>query len=89
VTNSSKIYKKLKVMRTHGMTKTAYERSIDGYSHYDVKNLGWKYNMSNIEASILLPQFKKIQTKLTFSVAGKNESHDVIPQNKKLKRSVD
>lgn len=64
VTNSSKIYKKLKEMRTHGMTKTAYERSIDGYSHYDVKNLGWKYNMSNIEASILLPQFKKIQTKL-------------------------
>jgi dTDP-4-amino-4,6-dideoxygalactose transaminase len=63
-TNSLRIFKKLKEMRTHGMTKTAYDRAIEGYSHYDVKNLGWKYNMSNIEASILLPQFKKIQKKL-------------------------
>jgi UDP-4-amino-4-deoxy-L-arabinose-oxoglutarate aminotransferase len=64
VTNDSELYEKLKLLRVHGMTKTAYDRHREGYKHWDMTLLGWKYNMSNIEAAILLPQFARLDRKL-------------------------
>lgn len=62
--NDSALYERLKLLRLHGMTKTANDRFRDGYSHWDMVLLGWKYNMSNIEAAILLPQFERLQSNL-------------------------
>lgn len=59
-TNSDELAEKLKLLRTHGMTKTAADRSVEGYSHWDMKVLGWKYNMDNIQAAILIPQLERI-----------------------------
>ncbi|MGH7004342.1 MAG: DegT/DnrJ/EryC1/StrS family aminotransferase, partial [Alphaproteobacteria bacterium] len=55
---------KLRLLRVHGMNKTGYDRAREGYSHWDMTLLGWKYNMSNIEAALLLPQFDRIAPKL-------------------------
>ena len=57
-TNDTALYEKLKLLRLHGMTKNAYDRYREGYRHWDMSLLGWKYNMSNIEAAILLPQLR-------------------------------
>ena len=58
------LFQRLKLLRLHGMTKTANDRFLHGYSHWDMTLLGWKYNMSNIEAALLLPQFERVQSNL-------------------------
>lgn len=57
------LYQRLRLIRVHGMTKTAADRAREGYQHWDMTMLGWKYNMSNIEAAILLPQFDRLDSK--------------------------
>ena len=51
-TNNSNIYKKIRIMRLHGLSKDAWKRylpdSIDNsnkFQHYDVKEVGLKYNL--------------------------------------------
>jgi dTDP-4-amino-4,6-dideoxygalactose transaminase len=63
-TDDRVLYDRMRLLHLHGMTKTAYDRSREGYSHWDMVELGWKYNMSNIEAALLLPQFSRLESKL-------------------------
>lgn len=60
VTNNTQVYEKLKLLRTHGMTKTAADRAQEGYKHWDMLSLGWKYNMDNLQAAMLLPQMDRL-----------------------------
>jgi UDP-4-amino-4-deoxy-L-arabinose-oxoglutarate aminotransferase len=62
--NDPVLHEKLKLLRLHGMTKTAADREKDGYEHWDMKLLGWKYNLDNIQAAILLPQLERLNKKL-------------------------
>lgn len=62
-TNRTDLVAKLKLLRLHGMTKTAADREKEGYSHWDMTRLGWKYNMDNIQAAMLLPQMKRLAEK--------------------------
>ena len=64
VTNNSALHEQLRLIRLHGMTKTAYERSEEGYTHWDMIRMGWKYNLSNLDASILLPQMDRLDANL-------------------------
>lgn len=64
VTESDELYKKLRLIRLHGMNKTAADRHKEGYNHWDMVTLGWKYNMDNIQAAILIPQLERIDKKL-------------------------
>jgi len=59
-TNDSEIAEKLKKLRLHGMSKGAADRYTKRYEHWDMELLGWKYNMSNIQAALLLNQLEKI-----------------------------
>jgi dTDP-4-amino-4,6-dideoxygalactose transaminase len=56
---------RLNLLRLHGMTRMAKESAREGYRHWDMVLMGWKYNMSNVEAALLLPQFERMGTKLT------------------------
>jgi dTDP-4-amino-4,6-dideoxygalactose transaminase len=60
VCNDSVLAERLRLLRLHGMTKTAYDRSREGYQHWDMVELGWKYNMDNIHAALLLPQLDRL-----------------------------
>lgn len=60
VTRSKRIADKLRLLRAHGINKEVLERYGQNYAHWDLVDLGWKYNMSNIQAALLLPQLKKI-----------------------------
>jgi dTDP-4-amino-4,6-dideoxygalactose transaminase len=55
---------RLKLLRLHGMTRMAQESAREGYRHWDMVVMGWKYNMSNVEAALLLPQFDRMDAKL-------------------------
>lgn len=65
VTDYEQLFEKLRLLRLHGVTKTAADRQREGYSHWDMTLLGWKYNMDNIQAAMLLPQMQRIQEKLS------------------------
>jgi dTDP-4-amino-4,6-dideoxygalactose transaminase len=60
--HDEKLAQKLRLLRLHGMTKTAADREREGYQHWDMIELGWKYNMDNIQAALLLPQLDRLET---------------------------
>lgn len=55
-TNDSELAEKVKLLRSHGMTKSAALRYAEPYKHWDMVALGWKYNMDDIRASLLVGQ---------------------------------
>lgn len=61
-TNDDDIAAKLKVYALHGMSKDAWKRfSDDGYKHYQVVYPGFKYNMTDMQASLGIPQLRKVE----------------------------
>ena len=60
VTDRDDLAEQLRLLRLHGMTKTAADRHKEGYRHWDMALLGWKYNMDNIQAAMLLPQMQRL-----------------------------
>lgn len=60
-TNDTDLANQLKIMRNQGMDKDASRRYTDEFRHWDVNVLGFKYNMSDIQASLLIPQLSKIE----------------------------
>ncbi len=61
VTDDPELAGRLKLLRHHGMNKTAADRQKEGYSHWDMVSFGWKYNMDNLQAALLLPQLEKVK----------------------------
>jgi dTDP-4-amino-4,6-dideoxygalactose transaminase len=68
ITNNQKIANRVKIMRLHGMSKDAWKRHLPDalsqktkFQHYDVSELGLKYNMIDINSSIGIEQLKKIE----------------------------
>jgi dTDP-4-amino-4,6-dideoxygalactose transaminase len=49
----------IRKLRLHGFSTDASERYTSKFEQYDVDILGWKYNMDNIHAAILVEQLKK------------------------------
>ncbi len=59
-TNSPEKSELLKMLRLHGIDKSAMDRYTKRYQHWDMPVLGWKYNMDNIHAALLTGQLKRI-----------------------------
>lgn len=57
-TNSKATAKLIKKFRSHGITSELAQRVRTGLRTYDVDVLGWKYNMDNLQAALLLHQVK-------------------------------
>lgn len=68
-TNSQPLMEKLKLLRLHGMNKNSADREREGYQHWDMSCFGWKYNMDNIQAAMLLPQMKRLDEKAKIRAA--------------------
>lgn len=52
---------RIKRLALHGLSTDAWQRFSDsGYRHYYVEDLGFKYNMTDIQAAIGLEQLKKL-----------------------------
>jgi dTDP-4-amino-4,6-dideoxygalactose transaminase len=50
----------LKMLRIHGIDKSASDRYTKEFRHWDMSVLGWKYNMDNIQGALLIGQLKRI-----------------------------
>ena len=51
----------LKMLRSHGIDRSAGDRYTKLYRHWDMPILGWKYNMDNIQAALLIGQLARIE----------------------------
>lgn len=55
----------LKVRALHGMSRDAWERySSTGFKHYQVVNAGFKYNLTDVQASLGIHQLARIEESL-------------------------
>ena len=62
-TNDSKLAEKVRLLSLHGMSKDGWKRfQAGGKWAYDVSELGYKYNMTDIAASFGLEQMKHIDS---------------------------
>ncbi|HMK36833.1 MAG TPA: DegT/DnrJ/EryC1/StrS family aminotransferase [Desulfomonilaceae bacterium] len=59
-TNDTELANKIRTLSLHGLTRNALQRHNGRYEHWDAVCLGWKYNMDNIRASLLIPQIAKM-----------------------------
>lgn len=63
VTNDPALAEKLKLLRLHGMSKSAVDRYTSTYNHWEMELLGYKANLTDIQAALLLHQLKSIDEK--------------------------
>jgi len=61
VTNDPDTNKALRLLRLHGRTQIDSNQNHESYHQSDMVILGWKYNMDNIHAAMLLPQLDGIE----------------------------
>lgn len=62
-TNNDDLYEKLLMYRTHGISKDAVKRfGKSGGFYYDMKYLGYRYNMSELHAALGIHQLDKLKS---------------------------
>ncbi len=61
ITGNEEYANKIKILALHGMTKDAWRRfSDEGYKHYQYVYCGYKYNMTDIQASLGIHQLPRV-----------------------------
>ncbi len=60
-TDNREMAENLKMLRFHGIDKAAADRYTKHYLHWDMPVFGWKYNMDNIQAALLIGQLGRIE----------------------------
>ena len=64
VTSCEEIAKKAKLLRSHGMTTSSYDRAKGHATAYDIVDIGFNYRMDDIHASLGYVQMKKLPADL-------------------------
>ena len=65
LTNSKKLYERARILSLHGMDKAAWNRyGKSGYRHYDVSEIGYKYNLMDLLSAIGIVQLKRLNQNL-------------------------
>jgi dTDP-4-amino-4,6-dideoxygalactose transaminase len=63
LTRDAHLARRTKTLGLHGMSHDAWKRfSDDGYKAYDVEEIGFKYNMMDLQAAIGLHQIQRVET---------------------------
>ena len=60
-TASATVAEQIRKLRLHGMDLSAGDRYTKRFQHWDLEYCGWKYNMDNIQAALLIPQIGRIE----------------------------
>jgi len=60
-TNSEALYKKLSLLRTHGITKDNMEENHGGW-YYEMQELGFNYRLTDIQSALGITQLAKNET---------------------------
>lgn len=59
-TNDKDLARRLRILREHGMTKSASERESDATWYYDVVDLGYNYRLNEVQAALGISQLKRV-----------------------------
>ncbi|MBI3271485.1 MAG: DegT/DnrJ/EryC1/StrS family aminotransferase [Planctomycetes bacterium] len=60
-TDDAALADRIRILSLHGISRDAWKRySAEGYRHYEILEAGYKYNMSDIQASLGLHQLRKV-----------------------------
>jgi len=75
-TRDPAIADRLRRLRNHGVSKAATERHGNAYQHWDLTELGYKANLTDLDAALLRPQIAHLEEKraLREAVAVRYES---------------
>ncbi len=60
VTDNEEIAKRAKILREHGMTKSAVDREKGSAWYYDVVDLGYNYRLNEIQAALGISQLERL-----------------------------
>ncbi len=82
--HDKKTYEWLKKARLHGMSKNANDRYTKKYEHYDMEFLGYKSNMTNIQAALLIHQLDRIENYLQKKEFISQKYHHGLKDNKNV-----
>ena len=77
VTRDARTAERLRRLRNHGVSKAATERHGSLYQHWDLAELGYKANLTDLDAALLRPQIAHLDEKraLRERVANRYEGH--------------
>jgi UDP-4-amino-4-deoxy-L-arabinose-oxoglutarate aminotransferase len=77
VTRDARTAERLRRLRNHGVSKAATERHGSLYQHWDLAELGYKANLTDLDAALLRPQIAHLDEKraLRERVASRYEGH--------------
>lgn len=64
VTQDPALAEELRIMRSHGVDREAVDRYSGPYRHWDMVRMGYKLNMFDLQAALLLPQIPKLEARL-------------------------
>ncbi len=62
-TRDARIAERLRRLRNHGVSKAATERHGGLYQHWDLVELGYKANLTDLDAALLRPQLQHVETR--------------------------
>jgi len=63
LTNNEEVATRVRKLALHGMSQDAWKRfSDDGYKHYEVEEVGYKYNMMDLQAAIGIHQISRVDS---------------------------
>lgn len=74
----------IRTLRLHGIDKAAVDRYTRHYQHWDMSVLGWKYNMDNIQAALLIGQLERIEALWTHRDRIWRRYEEVLKDNRDL-----
>jgi len=63
VTRDARIAERLRRLRNHGVSKAATQRHGASYQHWDMVELGYKANLTDLDAAVLRPQLAHVESK--------------------------
>ncbi len=84
--HSIEAYEWFKKARLHGMSKNAADRYTKRYEHYDMEFLGYKTNMTNIQAALLIHQLDRIENILSKKKIIWERFDDGFKKNNRIKK---
>jgi len=64
VTNNDHIHSKVKLIRSHGMTSSSFDRAKGHTTSYDVVDLGYNYRIDDMRSTLGLIQLKRLNEDL-------------------------
>ncbi|PIQ77086.1 UDP-4-amino-4,6-dideoxy-N-acetyl-beta-L-altrosamine transaminase [Candidatus Peregrinibacteria bacterium CG11_big_fil_rev_8_21_14_0_20_46_8] len=85
-TNNKKLAERVRMLRQHGMSTTAADRYTKKYRHYDMLELGFKYNMYNLQAALLIDQLARLNVNLKKRAALVARYEKAFAKNPKITR---